>query len=77
MATVKVTRRSPLGLCLLILLLSNLAVAASTWQQGFDFRNSSSYVMDPSGDTYVLSTTAYPTKGNGVTYGWVQASLVP
>src|SRR5271167_3589817 len=46
------------------------------WQQGFDFRNTSTFVTDPVGDTYVLPTTAYPTKGNGVTYGWVKTSLV-
>ena len=46
------------------------------WQQGFDFRNTSTFVTDPSGDTYVLATTAYPTKGNGVTYGWVKTSPV-
>src|SRR5271165_5922446 len=46
------------------------------WAQGFDFRNTSTFVTDPAGDTYVLPTTAYPTKGNGVTYGWVKTSLV-
>ena len=50
--------------------------AAGAWQQGFDFRNTSTFVTDPPGDTYVLSTTAYPTKGSGVTYGWVKTSLV-
>ena len=53
-----------------------LTVTAGGWQQGFDFRNTSTYVTDPAGDTYVLSTTAYPTKGSGVTYGWVKTSLV-
>ncbi len=48
----------------------------SSWQQGFDFRNTAAYVTDPPGDTYVLATTAYPTKGNGVTYGWVKTLLV-
>jgi hypothetical protein len=46
------------------------------WQQGFDFRNTQSFVTDPPGDNYVLSTTAYPTKANGVTYGWVNTNLV-
>src|SRR5271167_4711298 len=46
------------------------------WQQGFDFRNTSTFVTDPSGDTYVLPTTAYPTKSNGTTFGWVKTSLV-
>ncbi len=50
--------------------------AVSGWQQGFDFRNTAAYVTDPPGDTYVLATTAYPTKGNGVTYGWVKNLLV-
>ncbi len=55
----------------------NLTVSApGSWQAGFDFRNTSTYVADPPGDTYVLSTTAYPTNGNGVTYGWVNTSLV-
>ena len=48
----------------------------SGWQAGFDFRNTSSYVTDPSGDTYVGPTTAYPTKNNGTTYGWVKTSAV-
>jgi uncharacterized membrane protein len=55
----------------------NLTVTSSgSWQQGFDFRNTAGFVSDPSGDTYVLSTTAYPTKGSGVTYGWVKTSLI-
>src|SRR5271167_623539 len=48
----------------------------SAWQQGFDFRNTSTFVTDPAGDTGVLPTTAYPTKSNGVTFGWVNTSLV-
>src|SRR5208337_1972246 len=44
------------------------------WQQGFDFRNTSSFVTDPAGDTYVLPTTIYPTKSNGVTFGWAKNS---
>src|SRR5271165_1190749 len=50
--------------------------AASGWQQGFDFRNTAAYVTDPPGDNGVIATTAYPTKGNGVTYGWVKTSPV-
>jgi hypothetical protein len=46
------------------------------WQQGFDFRSTSSFVTDPPGDTYVLPTTTYPTTANGVTYGWVKTLLV-
>ena len=30
------------------------------WAQGFDFRATSNYVTDPSGDTYVLASTLYP-----------------
>jgi len=46
------------------------------WNQGFDFRNTSTFVTDPPGDTFVLPSTTYPTMGNGVTYGWVNTSLV-
>src|SRR5208283_4855223 len=53
-----------------------VTVTQGFWQQGFDFRNTSTFVTDPAGDTYVLSTTAYPTQGSGVTYGWVNTSLV-
>jgi len=66
--------------CLLVLssvlLAAVNAVAVSGWQQGFDFRKTASFVTDPPGDTYVLPTTAYPTKGSGVTYGWAKTSLV-
>ncbi len=50
--------------------------APSGWQQGFDFRNTASFVTDPPGDTDVLATTAYPTTNNGVTYGWTRTPLV-
>ncbi len=50
--------------------------SAQAFQQGFDFRNTSTFVTDPSGDTYVLPTTTYPTKFNGVTYGWVKTAPV-
>src|SRR5271166_4664226 len=55
-----------------------LTVTPSGGQQsfGFDFRNTASFVTDPAGDTYILPTTAYPTQGNGVTYGWVKTSPV-
>ncbi len=46
------------------------------WQRGFDFRNTAGYVSDPAGDSPVLSTTAYPTLNNGVTFGWVRTALV-
>ena len=50
--------------------------AANVWQQGFDFRNSATFVTDPPGSTYVLATTAYPTTVAGVTFGWVKTRLV-
>src|SRR5271167_2421798 len=50
--------------------------SAQSFQAGFDFRNTSTFVTDPTGDTYVLPTTAYPTTSNGVTYGWADTSLV-
>jgi len=31
---------------------------AQTWQQGFDFRHTASFVTDPPESTYVLATTA-------------------
>ena len=72
------SRKQALSFCRFasILLLLTSLDAAAQWQQGFDFRNTPTFVTDPSGDTYVLSTTAYPTKGNGVTYGWLKTSLV-
>jgi uncharacterized membrane protein len=63
------------GLVSILLVLTGLNAAAQ-WQQGFDFRNTSSYLTDPSGDTYVGATTAYPTRSNGVTYGWVSTLVV-
>ncbi len=60
----------------IFLLLATGRQAAAQWQQGFDFRNTKAFVADPSGSTYVLATTAYPTKANGVTYGWAKTSLV-
>src|SRR5271165_2299286 len=71
--------RTPLAIRILALAILSLIpslTAAQTFQQGFDFRNTPSFVTDPAGDAYVLSTTAYPTKGNGVTYGWAKTSLV-
>src|SRR5271166_2003837 len=50
--------------------------AAASWQQGFDFRNTATFVTDPPGDTHVLRSTAYPTKGNGVTFGWANTYFV-
>jgi len=50
--------------------------AAAGWAIGFDFRNTSTFVTDPPGDTYVLSSTAYPTNFNGTNYGWANTNLV-
>jgi uncharacterized membrane protein len=51
-----------------------LMVISSVWQQGFDFRNSSTLVHDPPGDTYVIYSTIYPTVGTLTTYGWSYVS---
>ncbi len=48
----------------------------SGWQQGFDFRATAGYVTDPPYTNYVLASTAYPTTMGGVTYGWVNTSLL-
>ena len=58
--------------CLLVFSLLAANAAVASWQQGFDFRNTANFVTDPSGSTYVLPTTAYPTTTNGTTYGWMQ-----
>ncbi len=60
------------GVLLMLLLAALLACA----QQGFDFRNSASFVTDPAGDTVVLPSTEYPTQANGLTFGWVNTYLV-
>jgi uncharacterized membrane protein len=46
------------------------SAAPATWGQGFDFRNTQNFAIDPPGSTYVLSSTIYPTTVNGVTFGW-------
>ena len=46
------------------------------WQQGFDFRNTQNFAVDPPGSTYVLSSTVYPTTVGGATFGWVNSSSV-
>jgi hypothetical protein len=58
---------------LLILLPAAVVVCA---QQGFDFRDTATFVSDPAGNTVVLASTAYPTQANGWTFGWVNPSLV-
>ncbi len=50
--------------------------SAQAFQAGFDFRNTSNFVTDPPGDTYVLPSTTYPTTVNGVTFGWTNSNLV-
>src|SRR5271166_2297109 len=72
------SRKQALSFCKLaiILLLFTSLDAAAQWQQRFDFRNTSTFVTDPSSDTYVGPSTAYPTKNNGGTFGWVKTSLV-
>jgi hypothetical protein len=37
---------------------------------GLNFRQTSTYVTDGAGETYVLGTDAYPTTRGGVTFGW-------
>ena len=39
---------------------------------GFNFRSTSGYVTDASGDIYVIITDAYPTTRSGVTFGWLE-----
>ena len=51
-------------------------VGLSQVQQGFDFRNTASFVSDRSGNIAVLPTTAYPTTVNGITFGWANPNLV-
>jgi uncharacterized membrane protein len=53
-----------------------LTVTSAVWQQGFDFRATSTYVTDPPTSTYVLANTGYPTTVNGVTFGWANTALV-
>ena len=43
---------------------------------GFDFRNTASFITDPSGNTAVLPSTAYPTTVNGITFGWANPHVV-
>ena len=59
---------------LLTVVFSATSVAVSSWQRGFDFRNTKNYVNDPSGSNYVLPSTSYPTTSNGVTYGWASSA---
>jgi hypothetical protein len=61
-----------LGVLPLLLLAAALACA----QQGFDFRSTASFVTDPGGDIAVLSSTAYPTQANGLTFGWANTYMV-
>ena len=57
--------------CLLSFLLLAAQVATSqSWQQGFDFRNTATFVTDPPGSMFVGPTMLYPTTQGGVTFGW-------
>src|SRR5215469_9068347 len=55
---------------------ANSLAGPTGWQQGFDFRDTPSFVADPSGSTFVLASTVYPTSYNGTTYGWGNPGLV-
>ena len=49
----------------------NVTVTTAVWQQGFDFRATSDYVVDPPGaHSSVLPSDIYPTIGELATYGW-------
>ncbi len=50
--------------------------SGSSWQQGFNFRATANYVNDPANTTHVLQSTLYPTTVGGVTFGWLNTSLV-
>lgn len=54
------------------LLLPPLPLRA-TWDKGFAFRQTSGYVTDGAGDTYVLATDTYSVTRNSVTFGWTVA----
>ena len=68
--------RALAAVALVLFLLLPFNAVGQNWQQGFDFRNTPGYVTDPPTSTYVLSTTAYPTVRNGVTFGWANPALV-
>ncbi len=48
----------------------------SGWQEGFNFRATAGFVTDPPNTTHVLGNTSYPTTVNGVTFGWLNTSLI-
>jgi len=50
--------------------------SAQGFQQGFGFRNTSTFVTDPSCDTCVLLSTKYPTTVTGVIFGSTTPNLV-
>lgn len=43
---------------------------AQTWDKGFNFRSTSGFTTDDTGQTYVLATDTSPTTRNGVTFQW-------
>ena len=55
---------------------ATLNLTVTSWSQGFDFRNTASFVTDPPSYNYVLPGTTYPTTVNGVTFGWTTPDLV-
>ncbi len=55
---------------------ATLNLTVTGWAQGFDFRNTAGFVMDPVNYNYVLPGTTYPTMVNGVSFGWTTPDLV-
>ena len=55
---------------------ATLNLTVTSWSQGFDFRNTATFVSDPPTYNYVLPGTTYPTTVNGVTFGWTTPDLV-
>ena len=55
---------------------TTVTLTVLAWQQGFDFRNTATFVTDPPGDTYVLSNMIFPTSVGDLTFGWSEDSVV-
>ena len=55
---------------------ATLTLIVTSWGQGFDFRNTATFVNDPASYNYVLPGIIYPTTVNGVTFGWTTSGLV-
>ncbi len=60
----------------LSLLLLASVIGVCQVHQGFDFRNTATFITDPSGNTAVLPSTAYRTTANGITFGWANPQVV-